>query len=111
MFDHLFVLQFADVQFCFHMSVGSVCAYTAIALLFNSFVFSRVSFSLPHYSPRPFVPHCLENRIFWVTKVTVCKTMGWVGGGGLVEGYLSRVFGLWAFWVPLRVFPPQKKPK
>ena len=30
--------------------------------------------------------------------------MGWVGGGGLVEGYLSRVFGLWAFWVPLRVF-------
>ena len=52
----------------------------------------------------PLFPNCLENRIFWVTKVTVCKTMGWVGGGGLVEGYLSRVFGLWAFWVPLRVF-------
>ena len=49
----------------------------------------------PRCAPRPLFPHCLENRIIWVTKVTVWKTMGVGGWWGLVEGSLSRVSGLW----------------
>ena len=68
------------------MSVGSVCAYTAIALLFNSFVFSRVSFSLPHYSPRPFVSPLFgeQDILGHQSDCLEALGLGWVAGALLL---------------------------